>query len=445
MNELTEKILEKAREQGIISKTRPIMPMAYVSSAELYLTFCCNDNCIHCITDSGGHRNETMSPENAYKAVANISRYSILDPLQKLYGNGEYRFTPPSQCKQLDEMSKPPRRLTYSLMRTYNLCATGRGCVSEWVNAEGAFRLNFRKPAIRLSGGEFYMWPRSLDGKTLSEDERLNLQGQLIGEIRSKLPAYDLWILTNGRFATDQDRSDKVLRHWAEYAKTSSSESKVRVCISVDIFHRPPPGSRIIDMLKRIWRSAWEYGFMAPHLYGIPNQSIGLVGRAIENFKPEKVQSNEIKNFSRSTFNPFTYLRVDPIDLVENGGCSETKGFVVEHGEGNLLGHNIFIDPAENMVYCCACLGSFGDFVNNPRQCLQNIVTDPLACALRNRNTVIPLLNLAAQLDPTIEIFGAGEHRAVTGSTCYQLLSGKRPDGTAPEMKMKHRQPAGKC
>jgi hypothetical protein len=161
-------------------------------------------------------------------------------------------------------------------------------------------------------------------------------------------------------------------------------------------------------------------------LYGAPNQSVALLGRAIENFRPGKMQKSEIENVSKSSFNPFTYLMVDPLDLVEIGGCQETKGFIVEHSESTLLGHNIFIGPSGNMAYCCACLNSYGDFVNDPRQCLHNIVTDPLACALRKKDTVIPLLKLATELDPTIRVFGTGEHKEVTGSTCYQLLSGKR-------------------
>jgi hypothetical protein len=371
-----------------------------------------------------------MSPDNAHKVIENISKYSILDPLQRLYGNGEYRFTPPPQCEQLDEMRDPPDKLTYALMQTYNVCAIGHGCISEWITPEGAYKLYFRKPAIRLSGGEFFMWPKKLNGRILSEDERLSLQGQLIRQIRTKLPDYDLWILTNGRFATDQRRSDNVLGHWAEFAETAGSQSKARICISVDVFHRPPPGSRIKDMVKRIWKSSWEHGFMAPHLYGIPNQSIVLIGRAFKNFRPGKVQGSEIKNFSRSSFNPISYLRIEPHDLIENGGCQETKGFVVEANESNLLGHNVFINPSGEMVFCCACLGSYGDFVNHPRECLHNIVTDPLACALRKKDTVIPLLELAVELDPTIKVFGTGEHKAVTGSTCYQLLSGVRADGS---------------
>lgn len=429
MNDLTKRVLQEAQKRGIVPEKRPTMPMAYISSAELYLTFYCNDTCLHCITNSGPNRKEIMSPENAHKVIENISKYSILDPLQRLYGNGEYRFTPPPQCGQLDEMREPPSKLTYSLMQTYNVCAVGHGCISEWITAEETHRLYFRKPAIRLSGGEFFMWPKKINGRNLSEDERLRHQGQLIHQIRSKLPDYDLWILTNGRFATDQRRSDNVLRRWAEFADSSGSQSKVRVCISVDVFHRPPPDGMISDMVKRIWKSSWEYRFMAPHLYGVPNQSIVLVGRAFKNFRPGKLQRNEVKNVSRSSFNPVTYLRFEPNDLTENGGCQEAKGFVVESNESNLLGHNIFIDPSGEMVYCCACLGSYGNFVNNPQECLHNIVTDPLACALRKKDTVIPLLELAVELDPTITLLGTGEHKAVTGSTCYQLLSGARLDG----------------
>jgi len=45
---------------------------------------------------------------------------------------------------------------------------------------------------------------------------------------------------------------------------------------------------------------------------------------------------------------------------------------------------------------------------------------------LRRAETAIPLLNTAVELDPTIKVLGAGEHPAVTGSTCYQLMTGKR-------------------
>ena len=430
MNELTRRVLQEARERGIIPETQPTMPMAYVSSAELYLTFYCNDTCQHCLTDSGANRKEMISPEDAHQVVENISKYSILDPLQRLYGNGEYRFTPLPQCQEVDEMKEPPDRLTYALMQTYNVCAVGHGCISEWVTPEDTHRLYFRKPAIRLSGGEFFMWPKKLNGQILSEDERLSLQRELIRHIRSELPDYDLWILTNGRFATDQRRSDNVLRRWAEFADASSARSKVRVCISVDVFHRPPPGSSINDMVKPVWKSSWEHGFMAPHLYGVPNQSIVMVGRAFEKFRPGKLQEREIKNVSKSSFNPLTYLRIEPNDLTENGGCQETKGFVVQSNESNLLGHNVYVSPTGELVYCCACLGSYGDFVNHPKECLHNIVTDPLAGALRKKESVIPLLELAVELDPTIWVLGTGKHKAVTGSTCYQLLSGVRPNGS---------------
>ena len=179
-------------------------------------------------------------------------------------------------------------------------------------------------------------------------------------------------------------------------------------------------------MLNRIWTAAWKYGFMAPHLYGIPNQTIGLIGRALDNFRPGKIQKNEVNNVSQSSFNPLTYIIVDPYDLVKSGGCRETKGFVIKNGEGVLLGNNVFISPSGHLVYCCACVGNYGDFINNPQECMRTIVTDPLARALRNKETVAPLLNLAAELDPTINIFGTGDNAAVTGSTCFQMLSGKR-------------------
>ncbi len=426
MNTLITEVLEKAKERDIISPTTTDMPMAYISSAELYITFNCNDKCEHCITESGGNRKEIMSPKDATRAVENIATYSILHPLRRLYGNGTYHYTPPSQCEKLDEMEKPPKKLSYTLMQTYNVCAIGREGISQWVSEDGTFKLNFRKPAIRLSGGEFFMWPKMLDGKRLSEDERLVFQENLIREIRSKLPDYDVWILTNGRFATDHERTDKVIRHWAKYANTSSADAKMRICMSIDAFHRPPHKSTIREMVGRIWSSAWKYGLMAPHLYGIPNQSIGLIGRALDNFHPGKMQKNEIKNVSKSSFNPLTYVIVEPYDLVKSGGCMETKGFVIKNGEGVLLGNNVFIAPSGHLVYCCACVGDYGDFINNPEECMKNIVTDPLAVALRNKETVVPFLKLATELDPTITIFGTGENAAVTGSTCYQMLSGKR-------------------
>ncbi|MBU8920403.1 MAG: hypothetical protein KOO63_00955 [Bacteroidales bacterium] len=427
MDDLREKIIKKAIVDGILSVPDPRMPEAHINSAELYLTFKCNDSCSHCITESGPKRPESMTPENAFKAIDNIARHSIHKILPKIYGNGTFRHEGSNQCHELDSLLSPPEQLTYALLQKYNVCATHRDCESTWVTSEGTFKLNLRKPSIRLSGGEFFCWPLGKDGKTLSEKERLGHQKDLIRHIRKTLPEYDLWILTNGRFASSAEKAETVIGSWAETANNTEYDSNVRICLSVDIFHSPPPESTIEQMLERVWTNSIDKGLPAPHIYGIPNQSIGLVGNALRNFKKGRYSKAEVENRSCSSFNPFTYLNVDPFDLVESNGCGETKGFMIEHGEGVHLVHNVFISPQGRMVFCCACVGDYGDFINAPGDCMKNIVTNPLALAMRRKETVIPLLNLVADMDSTIRIFGEGEFANVTGSTCYQFLSGHRP------------------
>ncbi len=429
MNPFVNKLIKQAKKEGIIPSGLPKMPPAYISCAELYLTFVCNDQCAHCITESGGKRKETLSPAFAHKAIDNIAKYSILNNLEKLFGNGTYRHREPPQCRELDEMPSPPKKLKFALMQKYNIAALGKGGLSEWVTDEGVFRLNFRKPTIRLSGGEFYMWPRTVDGKVLTEDERLAYQKGLIEKIRTALPQYNIWILTNGRFATSPEKSDKVVEQWAAARRGQDGDSKTRICISVDVFHRPPANTSIREMLERVWSSCAAFGFDAPHLYGIPNQNIGLTGRALEHFTPGKIEKHQIHNASGSTLNPLTYLLVDPNDLHDSDGCEEVKGFVVGNGEGNALVHNVFIAPTGRMVYCCACVGDYGDFINQPKECLESIITEPMALSLRRKTSVAQIMKLAAQMDPSIKIFGEGDWPEATGSTCYQILSGKRLNG----------------
>jgi hypothetical protein len=88
--------------------------------------------------------------------------------------------------------------------------------------------------------------------------------------------------------------------------------------------------------------------------------------------------------------------------------------------------NNIIVMPSGRLAYCCVCVGDFGDFVNDPEECMKNCMRDPIAMMLRHKLTAASLLNTAAQMDPTIKLFKEGENAAVTGSTCYQLLSGKR-------------------
>lgn len=77
-------------------------------------------------------------------------------------------------------------------------------------------------------------------------------------------------------------------------------------------------------------------------------------------------------------------------------------------------------------IHCCTCVGSYSNFIKNPVECLKNIISNPIVISLRRKEIIIPLLNLAAEMDPTIKIFGTGENAAVTGSTCYQVLSDER-------------------
>jgi len=270
------------------------------------------------------------------------------------------------------------------------------------------------------------MWPAEVNGRALSENERLAEQGKLLERARVILPEHDVWILTNGRFATSQERADTVVERWVRGVNAPSAGGRTRIGISVDVFHRPPPGSTVEEMIERIWQPALAHGLGVPFLYGLPNHRIGHLGRAFGGFPIGRLEKGRIPNASRSTLNPVADIIVDPVDLVAGSGCREVRGFVFQHGAGCSLANNIVVAPSGHLVYCCACLGDYGDFVREPEDSLRRMLTDPVAIMLRRAETVVPLMNTAVELDPTIQVLGTGEHPAVTASTCYQLMTGRR-------------------
>lgn len=429
MNSLVNKVVEEARQRGLfpsISEEDNI-PLPAINKVELYTTFQCNYKCDHCITNSGPDREESLDPEDAYRAIENISRYSLINGLEDLFGEGRYECEHGDEFKKLEMMRKPPKRLDDELKTMYSDCLQEKDDNSKWYfNDNSYLDLNFSRPSLRLSGGEFYMWPYKIDGEVLSEEERLCYQRDIIKDIREKLPEYDLWILTNGSFADSMEHADEVIGKWAEYGNKKGAPGRTRICVSVDIFHSPPRKSTVEDMVKRIWAASWKHGLRAPFLYGIPNNRIGLLGRAFKKFKVGSIPEGEINNYSRSGFNPVSDVVVDPVDLVSTQGCREVKGFYLSHGDSGLMVNNVVISPMGRLVYCCACLGDYGDFINEPCESLKKLIIDPVTLMLRRRETVVPLFNLAVLMDPTIEIFGSGEYPAVTASTCYQMMTGVR-------------------
>lgn len=434
MKQLKERIVEIARKRGILSSVPggSLIPLPGINDIEWYLTYHCNDKCAHCITRSGPEREETLSPSDAFTVVGHIADNSILKHLRTAFGDVEFRFELLPVCRELEKMEERPEKLTDSLAQAYADCLKGKRYISKMVGGSFSLDLPFGRPSIRLSGGEFFTWPFKLNGKHLPQEHRLCLQGKLLGEIRRTLPDYDVWILTNGRFATTQERTNGVIEQWTRYSNLPQAQGRTRICVSVDVFHRPPPKSSVEKMLDRIWEAARKYGLAAPFLYGIPNRTIAYMGRVFGTFRVGKLKKDEISNVSQSSFNPVTDMIVDPIDLVSSDGCRETTGFYFQHGPRTFLGSNINLDPCGHLVYCCACLGDYGDFVDDPQQSLQKVVTDPISLMLRRAETTIPLLNLAVELDPSIRVFGSGENAAVTGSTCYQMMTGERIESVGP-------------
>ncbi len=402
------------------------IPLPGINKIELYLSFYGNDCCKHCITNSGPHRKEVMKPGHARTILENAARHSVTTRLKNAAGGGKFEFRIPDKCKELDNLPGPPRKMNQELIQQYSNCLMGKGYTSRWVKGESNVELNFGRPSVRLSGGEFYTWPHKIDGREVPWRKRLLYQEQLLNDIREILPEYDIFILTNGRFAESREKTRDVIKHWS--GGPTRSGGRTRMSISLDIFHRPPAGSTVEQMLDRIWNACKESGLGAPFLYGINNHWVALVGRALEKFGCCYGSRPDFRNVSRSSFNPESSIKLDPVDLAATGGCRELKGFICETEYGAMLVNNIVIMPAGQLAYCCACVGNFGNFREHPEEALKKITTDPIAMMLRREQSAINLLNIAVEMDPSIQVFGYGSRAAATGSTCYQLLSGKRPE-----------------
>ncbi len=426
MKPVLEKVLKKLNRKNLLPQLPDGFkaPTPAIKNVELYLSFYGNDRCEHCITNSGPHRKEVMPPKNARTILENIAAFSVINRLTTVANGGKFVFNPPHKCMELDKLSQPPEKMTEDLIQKYSQCLTGKGYSSRWIKGESSMHLNFGRPSLRISGGEFYTWPHLIEGQKIEENKRLLFQKQLLNDIREILPDYDIFILTNGRFAESDEKTRRVIKHWA--GGTTKAGARTRLSISLDIFHRPPNGSTVEQMLKRIWAACKTSGLGAPYLYGINNHWVALAGRALQTFGCCHSSNTHFKNVSGSSYNPVDNIKLDPVDLVAKGGCDELKGFVCQTKYGTILVNNIVIMPTGRLAYCCVCVGDFGNFLENPQLALKRIVTDPVAMMLRKEQTAINLLNIAVESDPTIKVFGSRENAAVTGSTCYQLLSGSR-------------------
>ncbi len=426
MSRLVAEVLKRVESDGLAVRNSSLnMPPVAVNKVELYLSFHGNDRCAHCVTCSGPHRQEMLLPDDARKVLRNVRDFSILTRLRQLSSVGHFRFARPRRCRELDTIERPPSELTAQLIGDYADCLMGKGYTSEWVGEGLTTTLPFGRPSIRLSGGEFFTWPHKLGGKPVEEDRRLELQCELLQQIRDILPEYDIFILTNGRFASSQQRADKVLAAWSGCSPAGGG--RTRLSISIDVFHRPPPGSTVEEMLNRIWVACRKVNMGAPFLYGVTNARVGLVGRALTQLGCCKAEVSLITDMSGSGLNPRASLCLDPVDLAATDGCNELKGFFCETEYGIIPVNNIVVTPEGRMAYCCACVGDYGDFVHEPRRCLRNVLLDPVSVMLRRHETAVKLLNIAVKLDPSIKVFGTGENAAITGSTCYQMLTGRRP------------------
>ena len=333
-----------------------------------------------------------------------------------MLGRGIFQFSTPANSEQFDQAHLPPKKLTETLIQEYADAIMGKGCTSVWTNQNQSLTFNFGRPSIRLSGGEFYTWPHKINGNKTSEDERLFYQNQLLNHIRKTLPEYDIWILTNGRFAESDEKTDRIIQYWAiDNNEASESKAKTRMTISVDPFHHPPKKSTIEQMLTRLWKSTQKYKMPAPYIYSVTNKKVFLVGRALEKFENGMNALN-----SDSTFYG------DPNNLIESNGCNELKGFVCKLPNGFVLGNNIVVNYTGHLAYCCVCVGDYGDFVSDPSNALKQMLRDPVSLMLRRGSSAAEFLNTAVDLDPTIKVFGESKIDRSTGSTCYQVLSGKR-------------------
>ncbi len=424
-NKFCNKVLDEAIKRDIVPNIPKLenTPIPAIHKIEWDLTFHCNDYCNHCVTDSGPKCKEFTTINDSYKIIENIQRYNLLSRIKELYnGKAEFEFSSSSILEKLEKMKKPPTQLNDKLSRSYLECLHGTNYQTLLKVKNSEKKLNFGRPHIRLSGGEFFTWPNN----DMKIEKRLKAQTKFLKKIREKLPDYDIWILTNGRFASSENYSDEVINFWSKNLEIEDKKTgKTRICISTDPFHSPPIDSTINDMLKRIWRSCKKYNFSAPFLYGIHGKEIYYAGRAFDKFNLGRL--NKLKNKSKSDFNPPKNYRVTTKDLIESDGCNELKGFFVKIKNNAFIPvNNININPSGHLTFCCAQVGDYGDFVNHPENTLKNIIINPISFILRRKKTAIPFLNLAYKMDSEIEIPKNVENAAVVSSTCYQMLSGKR-------------------
>ena len=422
---LQQQVIKTAKEKGILPQIPEIskIPIPAIHKIEWDLTFRCNDRCKHCVTDSGPERKEFTTFSDAIKIIDNIAEHTLLKRVRDYFKDVEFCFKPPAKLKELENLENPPKELTDKLSRDYLDCLHGKNYDTTIKYNNTSKKISFGRPHIRLSGGEFFMWPYRSDNKILSYKKRLEKQSELLKEIRKKLPDYDIWILTNGRFATSQEKADEVIRCWTKNASPIDEQGKVRICISIDPFHKPPSSSTIEEMLSRIWKSCKKFNISSPFFYGIPGREIYYAGRAFSTMK-----TGDLKNFkdiSGSKFNPINNYCVATNDL-SNTGCNEVTGFSVKIDNNSMvLVNNINISPDGHLAFCCAQVGDYGDFVNDPVNTLRMLIAHPIAFMLRKKEFVVSFLNLVVEMDPTIKAYGVRRNAAV-GSTCYQLLTGKR-------------------
>ncbi len=407
-----EKLLNQLKKENLLPEIPENLPTPSINDVELYLSFYGNDACPHCITCSGPHRKEIMLPSDTKKIIDHIAQFSILQSLNRILKSG-YFFSDTSKLKEkLDTRLCYPKKLDDTEIFQYADSIMGKADTSKWIINNNYLPLNFGRPAIRISGGEFYCWPRQIDGKILNENERLNYQQDLLQYIHKKLPQYDIWILTNGRFAETITQANKVIKKWAIPADTNAG--KVRICLSVDVFHKTPKNKTTNNMLKYIWKAVAKYNLAAPYIYSIPNKKIFLSGRAFKNFDEGTINKNNKQ------------IIVDSNSLIPSNGCNELKGFVCETPHGNLLVNNIVVLPSGHLAYCCVAVGDYGSFLNTPEKTLKNITQNPIARMLSSGEYAFKLLELACKMDSSIKTYGQSKEKIASGATCYQLLSGVR-------------------
>lgn len=436
MNLTRSRLIEQAKANGMLPEIpkNVQLPTPSINKVELYPSFHGNDSCTHCITNSGPHRKNLLHPEKANIAIKNVAKHSILTTLSKLLPNGEFQFIAPKSISRLDTSPHPPASLENCLIQEYADSIMGKGASTLWHYGHQSLLLNFGRPSIRISGGEFFTWPHQLNGEKIPLQQRLSFQQNLLATIRYELPDYDIWILTNGRFAENDQLTDVVVSHWSSIKNVdNNSGGRTRIAISVDPFHKPPKGSSIEQMLSRLWKSSLHHLNAAPYVYGVTQKRLFLVGRALNHFNQGAISCSNYKKTTDSPLFNLGRLEGDPNNLVESDGCNELKGFICQTPAGAVLVNNIVINDMGNLAYCCVGVGNYGDFLNSPQEALQQMLKDPISLMLRNGSTAEKLLNLAVAIDPSIKTFGDSQFERATGSTCYQILSGKRVQNVGSE------------